>query len=125
MWKTNKFWLILLGALFVASSLAALAPSLLPGRASTARVYSDGRLAMTIDLSAVQRPYETVVEGEFGANAICVERGRVRVSEADCPDGLCIGQGWSVGASPLVCLPNRLLITFEGSAASLTDAVVG
>ena len=47
-----------------------------------------------------------------------VRAGAIRVSEADCPDKICVGMGWLTdGAFPIVCLPHRLMIRLKGTAA--------
>ena len=54
-----------------------------------------------------------------------VEGGRVRVSQADCPDQVCVNQGWiSDGTVPIVCLPNQLIVQIEGGGNQL-DAQTG
>ena len=58
------------------------------------------------------------LEEEGGSNTVQVEKGRIRVSEADCPDQICVNQGWiSGGAVPIVCLPHRLMIEIVGGGA--------
>jgi len=92
---------------------------------SYARIYKDGALTETVNLSVATDPYTIDIHGSSGFNILEVEHGRIRVSKADCPDGICIRQGWvSGGLVPIVCFPNRLVITFEGNEADV-DAVVG
>lgn len=58
-------------------------------------------------------------------NTIVVEAGRVQVSQADCPDQVCVLQGWiSDGTVPIVCLPNQLIVQIEGGGSQL-DAQTG
>ena len=90
-------------------------------------VYLDGELVRTIDLSQVEEGYTFSVDSSAGTNTIQVEPGRIRVSRADCPDQVCVGQGWiSTSAAPIVCLPHRLVIQI-GSAQDPAgpDAVTG
>jgi hypothetical protein len=94
---------------------------LAPKNGARARIYKDGELFCTIDLSSVAEPY-TVQVG--GGNVVRVERGRIRMESADCPDKLCVGQGWSSSAAkPIVCLPNRVTIIVEGGSGVEPDAV--
>ena len=127
---TNKFWIfILVGVVMVASIAAVLlwrAPS------TYARIYKDGTLTETVNLDAVTEPFGLLVEcGNYDTasknfNYLRVECGRIRVSSADCPDGICIRQGWvSGGLIPIVCLPNRLVVTFDGGSEPGVDAVAG
>lgn len=119
--KSNKFWAILIAGLLALSALAAV---LLAGRTAgtVANVYLDGQCVRSIDLSQVGESYAFTVDGPAGTNTVQVERGRIRVSHADCPDQVCVHQGWIfTGAAPIVCLPNRLVIQIEEQAAQTTD----
>lgn len=52
-----------------------------------------------------------VVSTEFGMNEIIIDNGKVFVSEADCPDRLCVNyQPISKLNDSIYCLPNRLVI---------------
>ena len=52
-----------------------------------------------------------------GTNILVVENGEAWVSEADCPDKVCMGMGRiSRNGEFIACLPNRLLIVVEGAA---------
>ena len=120
--KSNKFWIVVIGALLLVSAGAALALRQAP--ADVACIYQDGVLIDKVDLSAVAEPYSFTVDSRFGTNTISVENGRICISEADCPDGSCIHQGWlSGGATPIVCLPHRLMIKLETSKPPDVDAV--
>ena len=114
--KRTRFWVILIGILLAASLAASV---LLAGRTQggTARVYQNGALLRTIDLNGVDEPYAFTVEDDRGGtNVVEVERGRIRVSQADCPDQVCVRQGWiSTSAAPVVCLPHGLVIEIAGA----------
>lgn len=89
-----------------------------------AEIVSDGKTIDTIDLSKVTEPYEIEVNNELGYNKISVEPGRIAVVEADCPDKLCVNQGYiGSGGLPIVCLPHMLTITMTDSGE--IDAVAG
>ena len=88
--------------------------------APVARISRDGVLLEEIDLSRVDEPYSLTLEDESGRNVLSVERGRVCVSEADCPDQVCVKQGWvSSGAAPIVCLPHKLVVELAGTGEDL------
>lgn len=88
--------------------------------ALTAKVYQDGTLIKTIDLSAVTESYTFTVEGENGAyNTIEVRPGEIAVVEASCPDRVCINMGFIKNPSlPISCLPNKLVIQLENTDAA-------
>lgn len=85
-----------------------------------ARITRDGVLLEEINLNGVDRPYALTFADESGSNTVSVERGRIRVSEADCPDRVCVNQGWiSDGTVPIVCLPHRLMVEIRGGGGEL------
>ena len=90
-----------------------------------ARITRDGVLLEEIDLNRVDTPCTLTFEDGSGTNTVQVEKGRIRVSEADCPDQICVHQGWiSDGVVPIVCLPHRLMIEIVGAGGDL-DAGAG
>jgi hypothetical protein len=92
------------------------------GGADRAEVYLDGELYAAVDLRAVREPY-TLPIGD--GNVLEVDRGRVRMLSADCPDQICVHQSWSSEpAKPIVCLPNRVTVLLTGGGGE-TDAVLG
>ena len=113
--RQTKFWIILFSALLVVGCGAFLLLQTLSPGGSTARLYSNGELIDTIDLDAVAVPYDLVVEGpDGGNNTVHVEHGRIAVTAADCPDQLCVHQGYiEDDLIPIVCLPHRLVIEIE------------
>ncbi|MFR1051307.1 MAG: NusG domain II-containing protein [Oscillospiraceae bacterium] len=125
---SNRFWLILLGVIVAGSALAAwLLLSRVP-TGSIAAIYLDGELVERIDLAAVTESYTRTYTGKSGiTDVVEVARGKIRVKEADCPDQVCVHQGWiETGVVPVVCLPNALVIQIEdGSAEPEIDGAVG
>lgn len=124
--KQTRFWVILTAALLLVSVLASL-PLLRRTQGTVAKIYLDGQCIRSIDLSQVDSPSEFTVEGPAGTNTIRVEPGRICVSQAGCPDQVCVHQGWiSDGVVPVVCLPNRLVIQIEEQQAGAEiDGVSG
>ena len=122
--RSNRFWLILLAAVLCAAAVGSYFV-LRGSEGTTARIYSDGELVETIELSLVTEEYSFTVTGpEGGTNTVTVEPGRICVSDADCPDRVCVHQGWiSNGTVPVVCLPNRLVIEISGTGS--VDGVSG
>ena len=89
----------------------------------TARITRDGVLLEEIDLDKVAEPYSITLEDGSGTNTVQVEKGRIRVSEADCPDRVCVSQGWIYdGTAPIVCLPHKLMIEITGMGGELDGA---
>lgn len=116
--KTRVILFLLLAA--VAASAAFLLFQGPKARAPVARITRDGVLLEEIDLTKTQAPFSFLLEDGRGRNLISVEQGRIRVSEADCPDQICVDQGWiSDGTVPIVCLPHRLMIQIVGGEEGL------
>lgn len=78
----------------------------------TAYIYQQGMMVKQIDLSAVTEEYTlTYTTPEGGKNVILVEPGGISISEADCPDLLCVHQGVIRNdLLPITCLPHQLVI---------------
>ena len=114
---------LLLGGIVLLAVLALGCLLLFSGRgAVTAEVYRDGKLVQRIDLRSVTAAY-TLDIGE--GNRLEVERGRVRMLWADCPDQICVHQSWSSSAAkPIVCLPNRVTVILTGGKSG-PDGVLG
>jgi len=124
--KTQKFWLFLVGALLLVSAAASILIFRGRAEASAARIYQDGECIRTIELVRVDAPFSFTVEWEGGYNLIEVERGRIRVAEADCPDQVCVRHGAvQYAGESIVCLPHKLVITIEGGAANDIDGSTG
>ena len=113
----------LLGGILLLAAAALACLLLFSGKgAETAEVYRDGKLETRIDLRNVPVPY-TLDVGE--GNTLEVERGRVRMLRADCPDQICVHQSWSSSAAkPIVCLPNRVTVILSGGRMG-PDGVLG
>lgn len=116
----TKYWVLLIFCLLLLCGLAAV---LLIGGdgAGTAEIYSDGKLIRTVSLRENQT--FTVENGAGGWNTVVVRDGKIGVTDASCPDGYCRLRGFCSGNPQIVCLPNRLVISFPG--ASGADAASG
>lgn len=81
---------------------------------------------VTVDGEEVGR-YPLKKSGTFslngGSNILVIEDGMAWVSEASCPDKVCMGMGKiSRNGEFIACLPNRLIVVIEGGEASPIDA---
>lgn len=111
--KTRVFVAIILVVLVVAVVLTVVFFTR-KTEGTTARVYVDGELVYSVDLSSVDEPYEKIIETPYGTNILKIEQGRICVSDADCPDQVCVETGWlENGSVPIVCLPHKLVIKIE------------
>lgn len=114
----TRTWIALVCAAALISGVLSLRQ--LTGRreGTVVEVMQDGAVIREIDLSRVSAEYAfTVTCLDGGENTILVQPGRICVSAADCPDQVCVRQGWlSNQATPVVCLPHRLILRVRGSS---------
>ena len=55
-----------------------------------------------------------------GTNILVIEDGRAYLSDANCPDKLCVHQGKiSMTGETITCLPNKLTVTVFGTEQSV------
>lgn len=83
------------------------------GNHGSIRITVDGELYGTYSLDKDQ-----VIQ--IGDTNVCeIKNGQVKMTEADCPDHLCMRQPAVGGAGGyIVCLPNRVVIQGEGDSDS-------
>ena len=82
----------------------------------------DGREIARYDLSDDR---EEMIETVSGWNRLVIRDGTVEVTEADCPDQVCVREGkirWR--GQTIVCLPHRLVVTVDGAGEPELDAWV-
>lgn len=90
---------------------------------TTALIYQDGELVMTIRLFEVtDTEVYTLRAKNGGFNEITVTPGKIAITDADCPDKLCMNVD-STSKLPIICLPHNLVITFTSDSILPTDAV--
>ncbi len=108
---------VIIFALGIAGSIFALTSS----SKNLVRISQGGKTLYTIDLS-LAKDDKIEIKCSEGTNIIEIKDGKIRVSDADCPDKTCVKSGWlSSSAMPIVCLPHRLIIEF--CSESDVDAV--
>ena len=122
---TNRIWI----SIFSVAAMLCLGVWLFISNASSQSmivgIYKDGSLVEKIDLNSVTGEREITLSGDFGDNVILVSNGRIEMKSADCPDKLCVKHGeLKSSSSPIVCLPNKVVIKFENSTDS-ADAKTG
>lgn len=77
-----------------------------------ADIYQNGERIQSIPLTAVTDTYSFTITGEHGAeNTVEIHQGSIGIIAANCPDKLCVHQGFITDSRlPITCLPNRLVI---------------
>ncbi len=73
-----------------------------------------GYITVEVDGEEVAR-YNLSQEGEYllngGTNTLRIENGEAYLVDATCPDHSCVKSGKVTPMNPIVCLPNKLIIT--------------
>ena len=110
---------ILIAAVLLVAGAVALSLHFFGERGDCVRVEVDGKaytvLALTQDTSLE-------IKTERGTNFLVIKDGRAYVSEADCPDKICVRHSpISEKGETIICVPHRVVITITGE--SKADAV--
>ena len=122
---TNRIWIVVFSFVAVLCLGVWIFISNVSSPSKVAGIYKDGSLVEKIDLNSVTGEREITISGDYGDNVILVSNGRIEMKSADCPDKLCVEHGeLKVSSSPIVCLPNKVVIKFEGSTDG-ADAKTG
>ena len=111
--KKSWIWILIFAVLVLAGLAAAVRIG--RGGGAVARITVGGEVVERIDLTKVREARDLVIETAWGRNVIHIEPGAVSVSEADCPDQICVKMGklTTEGGMPLVCMPHRLIVEIE------------
>lgn len=108
--NTVIFALILLAALLLALGVQRFFTR--PGGMAVVQV--DGKTVAKLPL---WEDTERVIGGKKGGyNRVKIADGRVSVTDADCPDQICVRTGAIDSQGQVIaCLPHKLIITVEGA----------
>ncbi|MBR0277641.1 MAG: NusG domain II-containing protein [Clostridia bacterium] len=81
-----------------------------------AQIKLGNTVVKTINLSELTEPYEFKIKTDDGGyNLIRAEYGKIAVIDSDCPDKICVNQGYICsGDLPIVCLPHRMSVIIKG-----------
>ena len=93
-----------------------------PGGAVQVRVAGGIRGTYRLDAEQMIR-----IEGIGGTNLLIIADGSASVTEADCPDALCVDMGKiSRAGQSIVCLPHQVVVeVLDGSDENDVDLIVG
>lgn len=82
----------------------------------------DGEVYGTYDLN--KDTTVDIVGYNGGTNHLVIKDGHADVTEASCPDELCVHQNQiDKNGETIVCLPNRVIVKIESSTESEIDGV--
>lgn len=117
----TKYWIALLSVILLVCGLLSIWVLSPDESADFAEIRSQGTLIKTVNLHVDQT--FTVETPQGGQNEVTISGGRIAVTSANCPDHHCMQRGFCSGGTPIVCLPNQLVIQFTGQQE--LDAAVG
>lgn len=110
--KKRNEWILIAGLLILsATSFAAMRPAH-PEPAAKVQISVDGTVIRELPLS--QDADLTLESQNGGTNHLVIKDGKASVTEASCPDKICVRQGEvSESGQTIVCLPNKVVITIQ------------
>ena len=116
--------LIMIGVLVLCGLVIAGALFLTREKGNQVVVSVDGQV---VNSFPIDKDTEYVIEGyEGGRNTLIIKDGVAYMSDASCPDHLCMGMGKisQVGQS-IICLPNRVVVEIRGDGDEPEYDVIG
>lgn len=115
--------IILLSGIILAAFLFWLVPSFFHrNEPARVRVYQDGN--PIADYPLAEDLVTAISYEEEYYNLLLIEDGKVSVSDADCPDQLCVKQrSISGNGESIICLPHKLVVQIESGEERRLDAV--
>ena len=117
--------MILTGVCLVFFSLAGLAMYAARPGGSHVTVWADGTQRGVYPLD---REQEIAIETQSGTNILRIQDGSAKITQADCPDRLCVRQKEiSKKGQSIICLPHKIVVEVTGEEKndhSDLDAVV-
>lgn len=114
-------------ALLVLCAAVALLLWLRPAQSDTltATIVLDGVTLGSYDLMAQNSPQTITVDAPWPME-LALEHGRIRVTHSDCGSQDCVRTGWAhTAGQQIICLPNRMIISLDGTVHRDFDAVSG
>lgn len=109
--KKKRNDIILIAALLLLAVAGALLYMSMRTDGDVAIVLSDGKEIARYPLDT---DIETVITTEYGANKLVISGGKAYISEADCPDKICVEhREIFYNGDTIVCLPHKLVIKIE------------
>lgn len=116
--------IILIVCILITALLIWLIPSFFQdGEPAFVRVIQDGQETGVYPLLEDRTVF--IPWGNENYNLLFISGGEASVSDADCPDGLCVrARSISKRGESIICLPHKLVIQIESKEEGALDAVV-
>ncbi len=119
--RKHKNDIILIAVILTAALLLWLGLRLSRNGGEYAVVSIDGAETARYSLAA---DAQVRIGDEEHYNLLVIQDGSVYISDASCPDKLCVNQGSiKYSGQSIICLPNKVVVEITGGERSKTDAV--
>ncbi len=107
----KKTDIILLVAIVLVAAIALTVTYLvLDGSGDTVVVTVDGEEYARLPLN---KDTELTITSDNGTNVLVIKDGKAFISEASCPDKICVKTGNADEIKSIVCLPNKVTVRVE------------
>ena len=115
----KKDWILIIIIICVAAGTYFLHQVLRDTGANVVVVKVDGVIEGTYNLNEDQK-----ISINGGSNILEIKNGKADMTEADCPDKLCVHQkAISLNHENIICLPNKVIVEVQSNKYSKIDAV--
>ena len=108
------------------------APKAVAGSDAKAVVLENGAILLEIPADLLQKGGTATLEANDYHYELTFEGGRIRFSQADCPDQICVKTGWISRYGQIsACAPGHLILKIEGdpenqpTGTTDVDVIVG
>jgi len=103
--------ILLVAAVAIGVALLTAFSTALSGSGDTVVVTVDGKEYARYPLD---ENLEVVIEGiNGGTNTLVIKDGQAYITQASCPDKICMNTGVATELRSVVCLPNRVVVSIE------------
>ncbi|MDO4556602.1 MAG: NusG domain II-containing protein [Lachnospiraceae bacterium] len=112
-------WILIGAGLLIAAVIFGWTKWVQKDTGGLAVVYVDTEEYASYDLS---EDGEYSIETERGTNVLVIKDGEANMTEADCPDKLCVQQkAISKNGETIVCLPHKVVVEIKNGEESQID----
>ena len=120
--QTNRFWGLLIGLIALLALLGVFLLPLLQKEGDVVQILQNGSDIPSHTLPLDQDQSLRIPSEGGGYNTVVIEGGKVRVTEASCPDQVCVRHApTDRTADDIVCLPHKLVVRVVHATPSSTD----